>query len=212
MEVKCESMQEFIDTKQVKLKTIFEDESKYEIPRFQREYSWQDEQIDDFWKDLIDNFNSSATEPYFFGTFVLIASDKPEQYKVVDGQQRIATSITLLCVLRDFLFEYGKERDADNVQYYIKVDEPSTSSYPFRLQMSRNNQDFFLGKILNLDKASDKNHVIFENISKRNKGLAYAYHFFYDKIFDELKQNEPFGHNVGFLDPLKQYVPIGQFI
>ena len=181
-------MRDFIDTQQVKLKTILEDESKYEIPRFQREYSWTDEQIGEFWKDLTDNFNSPKNEPYFFGTLVLITTDELEKYKVVDGQQRLATSITFLSVIRDFLYDYGHERDAENIEYYIKVDENLNSDYPFRLYMSRNNQDFFLAKILKIGKVSEKNQLIFENISKRNKGLATAYSFFYQKLSDELNQ------------------------
>ena len=76
-------MKDFIDTQQLKLKTILEDDSRYTIPKFQREYSWEDEQIEEFWKDLIHNFNSGKNEPYFFGTLVLIATDDDEKYKVV---------------------------------------------------------------------------------------------------------------------------------
>jgi len=119
-------MREFIDTQQLKLKTMLEDESKYIIPRFQREFSWRDEEINDFWKDLIDCVNTDKNEPYFFGTLVLIATDVPEEYRVVDGQQRFATSLTLLSVIRDFLFEYNREADAKNIEYYIKVDEGFT--------------------------------------------------------------------------------------
>jgi uncharacterized protein with ParB-like and HNH nuclease domain len=198
-------MREFIDTQQVKLKTILEDESRYIIPRFQREYSWRDEHIEEFWRDLIDNFNLGTNEPYFFGTFVLIANNEPEEYNVVDGQQRLATTITLLCTIRDFLSEYGREHDADNVQYFIKVDETSTSSYPYRLKMSRNNQDFFEAKILNLDTASHKNNVIFNDISKRNKGLAKAYRIFYEKISKELETTPEKDEKIKFLVKLSNY-------
>lgn len=192
-------MREFIDTQQLKLKTMLEDESKYVIPRFQREYSWTDEIIKEFWKDLIDVVNADKNEPYFFGTLVLIATDKPEKYKVVDGQQRFATSITLLSVIRDFLFEYDREADAKNIEYYIKVDETSDSTYKYRLEMSRNNQAFFLRRILTIGKASEKNHVILEDISKRNKGLAQAYKIFYDNISDELKQTPEKDEKIRYL-------------
>jgi len=192
-------MREFIDTQQLKLKTMLEDESKYIIPRFQREFSWRDEEINDFWKDLIDCVNADKNEPYFFGTLVLIATDVTEEYRVVDGQQRFATSLTLLSVIRDFLFEYNREADAKNIEYYIKVDETSDSTYQYRLKMSRNNQDFFLKRILTIGKASEKNHVILENISKRNKGLAQAYKIFYGNISDELKQTPEKDEKIRYL-------------
>lgn len=180
-------MRDFIDTHQVNLKAILEDESIYVIPRFQREYSWEDEHIGEFWKDLTDSFKAGNAEPYFFGTFVFIQTTQTEKYKVVDGQQRLSTSITLLSVIRDFLFEFNKERDVENIQHYIETDEISAGKKEFRLEMSRNNQDFFLAKILTIGKASEKDNIVYDNISKRNKGLATAYHFFYVKIKEELK-------------------------
>ena len=30
---------------------------KYVIPRFQREYSWEVEELSELWNDLLDNFN-----------------------------------------------------------------------------------------------------------------------------------------------------------
>lgn len=39
----------------------------YRIPRFQRPYSWDQENVDDFWVDTVAN-----TDPdYFIGSFVL---------------------------------------------------------------------------------------------------------------------------------------------
>ncbi len=192
-------MKDFIDTQQLKLKTILEDDSRYTIPKFQREYSWEDEQIEEFWKDLIHNFNSGKNEPYFFGTLVLIATDDDEKYKVVDGQQRLSTSITFLTVIRDFLFEYKKENDVEKIQYYIKTEDSSGFTYPYRLEMSRNNQDFFLQKILKLGGASEKNLIVFENISKRNKGLATAYSIFYKKISEELGKYPELDEKIHYL-------------
>ena len=34
------------------IKTILETERKYIIPRYQREYSWEKEQLEEFWNDI----------------------------------------------------------------------------------------------------------------------------------------------------------------
>ena len=34
------------------IKTILEAERKYIIPRYQREYSWEKEQLEEFWEDI----------------------------------------------------------------------------------------------------------------------------------------------------------------
>ncbi|MCV0366389.1 MAG: DUF262 domain-containing HNH endonuclease family protein [Nitrosopumilus sp.] len=180
-------MKHFIYTQQVSLKTLLEDESKYEIPKFQREYAWCDEHVEIFWKDLIEHFKSDDKTPYFFGTVVLIEDDpEKEEYRIVDGQQRLSTSIMLLAAIRDTLFEYGREIDANNINSFIEIDEFDQNDYRYRLKMSRNNQEFFLSYIIPIKKASDKIRKDSRDVSKRNKGLIDAYKILYKNICDEL--------------------------
>lgn len=81
------------------------------IPRYQREYSWEkDEQVSEFWEDLLKQINFDATpitvKDYFIGSLVLIGDDsKDTTFYVIDGQQRITTITILLSVL----CEIGKE-------------------------------------------------------------------------------------------------------
>lgn len=42
------------DSKPIILQTFFTDK-KYQIPRYQREYSWEKEQLEDFYSDIISN-------------------------------------------------------------------------------------------------------------------------------------------------------------
>ena len=70
--------------------------SFFHIPRFQRPYSWDAENISEFWDDLIIN----KGEDYFIGSMVVYKKAK-QQFGVVDGQQRLTTITILLCVIRD---------------------------------------------------------------------------------------------------------------
>ena len=63
------------------------------IPEFQRPYSWDDDNLEDFWNDVVQN----ADEEYFIGSMVLFKSGRQE-FGVVDGQQRLTTITILLCV------------------------------------------------------------------------------------------------------------------
>jgi uncharacterized protein with ParB-like and HNH nuclease domain len=72
------------------------DGSFFHIPRFQRPYSWDDDNINEFWNDLIAN----KGEDYFIGSMVVYKKSK-QQFGVVDGQQRLTTITILLCVIRD---------------------------------------------------------------------------------------------------------------
>ena len=39
----------------------------YEIPNYQREYSWEEQEIEDFWDDLFHVKNSEEKTDHFFG-------------------------------------------------------------------------------------------------------------------------------------------------
>jgi len=107
----------------------------YKIPRFQRPYSWDQENIQEFWDDIIrDN-----PLDYFIGSMVVFKTGS-QYYGVVDGQQRLTTITILLCVLRNTLAELGfkdfaegihglvEKRNIDNKPEFILTPE---TSYPF---------------------------------------------------------------------------------
>ena len=84
---------------------IFGDaDSYYQVPDYQRPYSWEDEQIEQLWDDLYSAMQS-GDESYFLGPMILIRT-KDGYFEVVDGQQRLTTLTILFCVLRDL---YGSD-------------------------------------------------------------------------------------------------------
>ncbi len=73
----------------------------YQIPRYQRPYSWGDEQIDKLWEDLRDAQANNEIN-YFLGSIITARPPENKNYlDIVDGQQRLTTLIILLCVCRD---------------------------------------------------------------------------------------------------------------
>ena len=83
---------------------IFSPNKKYLVPRFQREYSWKDEEVDEFWDDIVQQIkpkNSSIeNDEYFIGCIVLVGEDSKPDYLIVDGQQRLTTlTILLRCIV-----------------------------------------------------------------------------------------------------------------
>lgn len=64
--------------------------SEFEVPPYQREYSWQQDEVREFFEDLQRSLNDDT---YFLGLIIL--TDEDRKKKIVDGQQRIVT-LTLL--------------------------------------------------------------------------------------------------------------------
>jgi hypothetical protein len=109
-------------------------ESFYRIPRFQRPYSWDRTNIEDFWNDAV----KENDEQYFIGNFVVY--DDKTALGVVDGQQRLTTITLLLCALRNTFQKEGfpdlakglhgliERRDISDKLYYVLQTE---TSYPY---------------------------------------------------------------------------------
>lgn len=73
----------------------------YEVPVYQRNYTWGEEEI----RQLIDDLLDAATDPgmseYFLGNIVVSAgSDETTSYSLIDGQQRLTTLHLLFTYLR----------------------------------------------------------------------------------------------------------------
>jgi len=83
----------------------------YVIPRFQRPYSWDDENISEFWADTIVN----ATSEYFIGSMVMYTIGD-RRFGVVDGQQRLTTIVILLSALRNALEKAGLKNQASGLK------------------------------------------------------------------------------------------------
>jgi hypothetical protein len=85
------------------------------IPRFQRAYSWEAEQVNQFWTDLIENLS----EAYFIGSMVVYKVGR-SSVAVVDGQQRLTTITILLCAIREGFKVLGQIDLANGLQAYIE--------------------------------------------------------------------------------------------
>lgn len=74
--------------------TIFDTNSHYVIPRYQRAYAWEDKEIIQLIDDINDNESSKS---YYIGSLIVSPiKGKFETYEVVDGQQRLTTLFLLL--------------------------------------------------------------------------------------------------------------------
>ena len=74
----------------------------YEVPAFQRDYSWTKDQCEDLWGD-IENLVDGQVKAHFIGPMVVIRHGEKNQknYLVIDGQQRLTTIQMIISLLRD---------------------------------------------------------------------------------------------------------------
>ncbi len=73
----------------------------FEIPSYQRGYAWQDRQLKDFWNDL-EHVSKLGNQFHYMHSLTLRESEnefESSTFEIIDGQQRLATSLILLGLL-----------------------------------------------------------------------------------------------------------------
>ncbi|MDR6219841.1 DUF262 and DUF1524 domain-containing protein [Deinococcus soli (ex Cha et al. 2016)] len=94
---------------------------QYEVPIYQRTYSWQREQVERLWEDVLEA--GASGRPHFTGSVVYVTTSDDDMADVteallIDGQQRLTTTMLFLIALVRRLKETGGfkvERDGSTV-------------------------------------------------------------------------------------------------
>lgn len=88
----------------------------YIVPDYQREYVWNDEQVEQLLFDLLDAYNTDNKKAYFLGT--IVTYDSGSQFELIDGQQRLTTFFVLLCAIKRIYINHGEPTSViDNLIY-----------------------------------------------------------------------------------------------
>lgn len=94
---------------------LIQGEKQFQVPLYQRTYSWGKEQLERLWEDvgeLVEQHRAGErAAPHFLGSVVLapgqIQAGGVQKWLVVDGQQRLTTLMLAFTALRDQLKEAG---------------------------------------------------------------------------------------------------------
>ena len=94
----------------------------FEIPRFQRAYSWEAEQCDELWRDVFRAQRAGRT--HFVGSFIYHEA-APGTFHIVDGQQRVTTLSLILAALASVMREKDESFfgvDADHIERHYLIE------------------------------------------------------------------------------------------
>lgn len=91
------------------------------VPDYQREYVWKvDDQVEQFLADIANEYDPGAKNQssYFIGSIIIVRNGS--KYDVIDGQQRLTTTVLAMCALRDLL--KGQPMDTRQMQYFQTIE------------------------------------------------------------------------------------------
>jgi uncharacterized protein with ParB-like and HNH nuclease domain len=105
------------------LRNLLEGGKQFQIPLFQRPYSWEEKHWQTLWDDLMNLYNDEVKGSYFIGPIVTQAelgtADGITPYVVIDGQQRLTTLSILLATLRNHLKKSDKQMSEQIYDRYL---------------------------------------------------------------------------------------------
>ncbi len=107
-------------------------ETYYEIPNFQRPYSWQTSNANAFLSDLEDSV--AKKKNHYFGTVVLVEETESNySVAIIDGQQRVTTSLLMVTAIYHLV-----KRDSALIENSETTPELIRDRYLFNANIDKN--------------------------------------------------------------------------
>ena len=108
----------------ISLQDLLIEYSVFKVPRYQREYSWDNQQFSDLFYDIT---YSDEDYGHFFGSILIYCdSEKKATAEIIDGQQRLTTFFLLLKAIKDVLTEYQTTTTKIEKRVKIAIEDERT--------------------------------------------------------------------------------------
>jgi hypothetical protein len=135
---------------ETRLAELLQAPGQFEVPHFQRAYSWRRAQWDTLWADIQELYALGTHQPHFMGSVVLLneAGDATNRTKLlIDGQQRLVTLSLFLAALRDEAQE-AYSGLAQRIHDTYLVDQSSSGQAQTRIVCSYQDHEAFAAVIM----------------------------------------------------------------
>ncbi|MEY4544377.1 MAG: hypothetical protein RL685_572 [Pseudomonadota bacterium] len=173
-----------LDTRTAHLLDLIGNGRVYRVPPFQRDYSWNEEQWDDLWVDILE-LRDLSDERHYMGALVVEAkSDR--QFLVIDGQQRLATlSVLVLAVIAKLQRladagthpEENRERALAVRSRFIGEKDPASLVESSKLFLNETDDAFYQDYLVQL--RSPRNA---RSLPRSNRLLWECFRYFSDRL------------------------------
>lgn len=161
----------------------------YDIPRYQREYTWNQRD----WANLYDDITQNDAG-YFLGSFIVVngtVNSKMDtiHYEVIDGQQRLTTLSLFLAALYARIMEHKDSIDDDMMlddirplrnRLILKSDKSMTRVIPQVQNHNLEDYRWILKEHIGLDAIMQKPKFL--GLRKMSK----AFNYFYDRLGEDV--------------------------
>ncbi len=162
----------------------------YDIPRYQREYTWNQRD----WANLYDDITQNDAG-YFLGSFIVVNGTVDSKrdtihYEVIDGQQRLTTLSLFLAAVYARIMEHKDSIDGDMMlddirplrnRLILKSDKSKTRVIPQVQNHNLEDYRWILKEHIGLDAVMQKPKFL--GLRKMSK----AFNYFYDRLGEDVE-------------------------
>ena len=165
-------------------------EVRFNVPSHQRDYSWKEEYVKQFIDD-IETAMKDGESIYFCGLMVFTKTESPT-FQVLDGQQRLATTLMIISAIRNWLGGYSayQKPQTQLEERYLSDSELGQAHVDPKLSLNSANNDMFrrfvieavpitdIEKQLTLCKKEDRNKTLLEAtiyVNRRVRNIAESF-------------------------------------
>ena len=178
-------------------------ESSFEVPTYQRPYSWNRSQIKELWDDIVNCKNDNDRpaiqdlsriefdKEHFIGMFIF-SQEGHNLKKVIDGQQRLSTLLMLLSLIRTKLkkFSNGKSKPLrDYIRYTFLSENDPEGRRVSKLKLGYFDKDFFERFIIDNESEDEtveemKKFIASYSKNSRSVNRIKDGYFFFNEVID----------------------------
>jgi hypothetical protein len=164
----------------------------YRVPPYQRDYSWEEEQWEDLWNDILELRNRSEDQHYMGALVVEGESDR--EFSIIDGQQRLATlSVLVLAAIKKLSSEAGAAETEANSERarglrarFIGEKDPASLVESSKLFLNQTDDAFYQDYLVQLRSPNNP-----RGLPKSNRLLWESFSYFTNRLneVEELRAN-----------------------
>ena len=161
---------------ETRLRALLEGQQHFVVPLFQRPYSWQRNDWETLWNDIIETYRFKPAGGHFLGSIVSKSQPgTPEgvsPYIVIDGQQRLTTLSIVIAALRDRI---GKADPAagERISDLCLINKYAKNEYHYKIRPTQADRPAYFAVIDGDCNSKDEEEP---NL------IRQAYDFFFDAL------------------------------
>lgn len=168
-----------MQARQARFLDVIEKAPQFQIPLYQRMYSWTERECRQLWDDIVRAGENEAIKVHFIGSVVYVEKEMSgithkSPVLVIDGQQRL-TTVTLLLTALAHIVGDSEPLDgfsADKIKSYYLVNEKESDERYYKLVLSQTDKDSLKALIDNKELPREYSIRIKENYDLFSKWLG----------------------------------------